>query len=98
MFRLYFLTFCGEARSKASAVAHESSIFLTAPLLVLAFLSVVGGFIAVYPNQMVEFLKPDIAQSCRYAKSFMDEHPWPDCLGWRVIYSMEDLRKTYIIG
>ena len=62
MFRLYFLTFCGEARSKASSGAHESSIFMTGPLLVLAFLSIVGGFVAIYPNQIVAFLKPDIAR------------------------------------
>jgi len=76
MFRLYFLTFCGEARSKASAAAHESTIFMTAPLLVLAFLSVVGGFIAIYPNQMVEFLKPDIARVAD-----MPNHLWMNILG-----------------
>ena len=31
MFRLYFLTFYGEARSKSSSAASESSIFMTAP-------------------------------------------------------------------
>jgi len=76
MFRLYFLTFCGEARSKASAAAHESTIFMTAPLLVLAFLSAVGGFIAIYPNQMVEFLKPDIARVAD-----MPNHLWMNILG-----------------
>ena len=76
MFRLYFLTFCGEARSKASATAHESTIFMTAPLIVLAFLSVVGGFVGIYPNQMVEFLKPDIARVAD-----MPNHLWMNILG-----------------
>ena len=76
MFRLYFLTFCGEARSKASATAHESTIFMTAPLIVLAFLSLVGGFVGIYPNQMVEFLKPDIARVAD-----MPNHLWMNILG-----------------
>ena len=54
MFRLYFLTFCGESRSKASAGAHESNVFMTAPLLLLALLSLVGGFHAIYPTAIVE--------------------------------------------
>ena len=76
MFRLYFLTFCGEARSKASATAHESTIFMTGPLIVLAFLSLVGGFVGIYPNQMVEFLKPDIARVAD-----MPNHLWMNILG-----------------
>ena len=76
MFRLYFLTFCGEARSKASSGAHESSIFMTGPLLVLAFLSMVGGFVAIYPNQIVAFLKPDIARVAD-----MPNHLWMNILG-----------------
>ena len=76
MFRLYFLTFCGKARSKASATAHESTIFMTAPLIVLAFLSLVGGFVGIYPNQMVEFLKPDIARVAD-----MPNHLWMNILG-----------------
>ena len=76
MFRLYFLTFCGEPRSKASSAAHESSIFMTAPLLVLAFLSLVGGFVAIYPNQIVAFLKPDIARVAD-----MPNHLWMNILG-----------------
>ena len=76
MFRLYFLTFCGEARSKASSGAHESSIFMTGPLLLLAFLSIVGGFVAIYPNQIVAFLKPDIARVAD-----MPNHLWMNILG-----------------
>lgn len=43
MFRLFFLTFSGQARGGADA--HESSGVMTMPMLVLAVLAVVAGFI-----------------------------------------------------
>jgi NADH-quinone oxidoreductase subunit L len=45
VFRLFFLTFHGEPRSEAVHHAHESPRVMLAPLAVLAFLSVVGGFV-----------------------------------------------------
>lgn len=47
MFRLYFLTFEGECRADEATKAqlHESPDSMTVPLLVLAILSVVGGYI-----------------------------------------------------
>ncbi|MBO8165410.1 MAG: NADH-quinone oxidoreductase subunit L [Brevibacillus sp.] len=44
MFRLYFLTFAGERRG-GSAEAHESPAVMTVPLLILAVLAVVAGFV-----------------------------------------------------
>ena len=76
MFRLYFLTFCGKARSKNSANAKESSIFMTGPLLVLGVLSVFGGFHSLYPGQIVEFLLPDILRVGE-----MPHHIWMNVLG-----------------
>lgn len=43
MFRLFFLTFAGEPRSKHEA--HESPAVMTGPLLILALLAVVAGFV-----------------------------------------------------
>ncbi|USG65397.1 NADH-quinone oxidoreductase subunit L [Brevibacillus ruminantium] len=43
MFRLFFLTFTGEPRGKHEA--HESPGVMTGPLLVLALLAIVSGFI-----------------------------------------------------
>ena len=43
MFRLFFLTFAGEPRSKYEA--HESPAVMTGPLLILALLAVVAGFV-----------------------------------------------------
>jgi NADH-quinone oxidoreductase subunit L len=76
MFRLYFLTFCGSPRSKSSTDAKESSIFMTGPLLILGLLSVLGGFHALYPSQIVDFLLPDIVRVAD-----MPHHLWMNVLG-----------------
>jgi NADH-quinone oxidoreductase subunit L len=47
MFRLVILTFEGKERFDHEAHPHEAPRTMTIPLLVLAFLSVVGGFIGV---------------------------------------------------
>lgn len=49
MFRLYFLVFHGEFRGSdhAKSHLHESPINMTLPLMVLAFLAVVGGLLNV---------------------------------------------------
>jgi NADH-quinone oxidoreductase subunit L len=45
MWRLYFLVFSGEARSDAAKGAHESPFSMTGPLIVLAILATLAGFI-----------------------------------------------------
>ncbi|MEM4728741.1 MAG: NADH-quinone oxidoreductase subunit L [Thermoplasmata archaeon] len=45
MFRLWFLTFAGEPRSREAGEAHESPPVMTVPLLVLAGFAVLSGFI-----------------------------------------------------
>ncbi len=47
MFRLYFLTFEGKERFGHSIHPHESSSVMTIPLIILAFLAAVGGFIGI---------------------------------------------------
>jgi NADH-quinone oxidoreductase subunit L len=47
MFRLLFVVFFGPAKTDAAAHAHESPRVMTAPLVVLAVLSVIGGFIGI---------------------------------------------------
>ncbi len=47
MFRLYFLTFGGNARTKGAQHAHEAPASMTAPLCILAFLSVFAGYFSV---------------------------------------------------
>jgi NADH-quinone oxidoreductase subunit L len=49
MFRLFFLTFSGTTRASAEVASHihESPGSMTVPLIVLAILSVVGGFVGI---------------------------------------------------
>jgi NADH-quinone oxidoreductase subunit L len=47
MFRLLALTFEGEKRWDAGKHPHEAPSSMTVPLIVLAFLSVVGGFVGI---------------------------------------------------
>jgi NADH-quinone oxidoreductase subunit L len=51
MFRLLFLTFYGECRAEAEVRhhIHESPLSMTFPLVVLAVLSVVGGWVGLPP-------------------------------------------------
>lgn len=47
MFRLYYLVFMGEYRGSDKVHAHESPSVMTIPLIVLAILATIGGFIGV---------------------------------------------------
>jgi NADH-quinone oxidoreductase subunit L len=47
MWRLYFLVFSGEPRTDAAKGAHESPRVMTMPLVVLAFLATIAGFIGL---------------------------------------------------
>jgi NADH-quinone oxidoreductase subunit L len=71
MFRLIFLTFFGEERLTAEAKAHlhESPPVMTIPLILLAFFSVVAGFVGLPVvvgkdlNFFGKFLEPVIHQA-----------------------------------
>ena len=47
MFRLYFLTFEGKPRWEHENHPHEAPAVMTVPLIILAFLSAVGGFVGI---------------------------------------------------
>lgn len=51
MFRSVFMTFYGESRVEPHALhhLHESPFIMTGPLILLAFLSLVGGFVGIPP-------------------------------------------------
>jgi NADH-quinone oxidoreductase subunit L len=55
MTRLMALTFWGQKRFPTSTHPHESPLVMTIPLIVLAFLSVVGGWIGI-PESLSEFI------------------------------------------
>ena len=54
MVRLWKITFLGAPRSEAASHAHEGGLTLTLPLVVLAILSVFGGYTALYPKVFSE--------------------------------------------
>jgi NADH-quinone oxidoreductase subunit L len=63
MFRLLFLVFFGEFRGDHSIHAHESPKVMTIPLMILAVLSTIGGFIGIPKslgggNAIEKFLEP----------------------------------------
>jgi NADH-quinone oxidoreductase subunit L len=81
MFRLLFLTFYGSFRStpEVQSHLHESPSSMTVPLMVLAGLSVVGGFMGVPEilggsNWLGEFLSPVFAESKKVLEIHHLEH------------------------
>ena len=68
MFRLIFLTFCGAERfaGEARHHLHESPASMTVPLVALAILSIVGGFVGLPAwmgagaNRFQHFLEPSL--------------------------------------
>lgn len=68
MFRLYATTFLGSYRGKNESHIHESPASITIPLIVLALLSVAGGFLNVpevlHGNHALQnYLAPVIAEN-----------------------------------
>ena len=70
MFRLFFLTFSGSTRANETVRhhIHESPSTMTVPLMILAFLSITGGFIGIPAvfggnHALNEFLSPVFAGS-----------------------------------
>jgi NADH-quinone oxidoreductase subunit L len=59
MFRLWYMTFSGSARSEGAAHAHESPFVMALPLVVLASLAVVAGAVNLPgSNMLTGFLTP----------------------------------------
>jgi len=66
MFRLFFRTFYGKAAWQGAHQPHESPSVMTIPLVLLAFLSILGGYVGIPEalggiNQFHHFLEPVLA-------------------------------------
>ena len=57
MGRLVWIVFFGEPKSDAASHAHESGVAMLLPLIVLAVLSVVGGWLNVWPEHLAQFIQ-----------------------------------------
>jgi NADH-quinone oxidoreductase subunit L len=81
MFRLFFLTFLGQPRASEDKMkhVHESPQSITVPLIALAILSAIGGFMGVPEalggsHWLEGFLSPVFAQSHGLVASHSLEH------------------------
>lgn len=82
MFRLYATTFLGEFRGTEEQRhhLHESPWSMTVPLIVLAVLSVVAGFVGIPPvfaensHSLANFLEPVFAESARLVQVHHIDH------------------------
>jgi len=79
MFRLIFMTFWGECRADEHTKhhIHESPRSMTIPLIVLAGLAIVGGWVGVPPalfggNQFHHFLAPVLSPSEAHGPTLLD--------------------------
>ncbi|HEY4415661.1 MAG TPA: NADH-quinone oxidoreductase subunit L [Verrucomicrobiae bacterium] len=55
-FRLFFVVFFGQEKTKAASHAHESPLVMTLPLVVLAVFAAIGGFIGIANNYGSQFV------------------------------------------
>lgn len=91
MFRLFFLTFTGPFRGthEQEHHLHESPASMTIPLMVLAALSVVGGFIGFpeifhLPHSLADFLSP-IYEGSKAVNPEFGAHPIDHSTEWMLM-------------
>src|SRR5260370_31268212 len=105
MFRLVFLTFFGESRvpPEAEHHIHESPGSMTVPLMLLALLSVVGGWIG-WPESLRgsahfgRFLDPGIARHAAALAAVPEASQRTTVLGVTVRYVLEWLFGLVLSG
>jgi NADH-quinone oxidoreductase subunit L len=80
-FRLFFVVFFGKEKSEHAKHAHESSLVITLPLVVLAVFAAIGGFIGVVNNYVSQFA-PD-HETLSFAQQLMEplKTPIPMLIG-----------------
>lgn len=81
MFRLYYITFCGNFRGthEQEHHLHESPAAITIPLVLLAVLSIVGGYVGMpevfgVKHWLAEYLSPVFAGSAPFVEVHHLEH------------------------
>ena len=81
MFRLYYITFTGSFRGthEQEHHLHESPVAITFPLIILAILSIVGGYIGLpevfgVKHWLAEYLSPIFAPSAPFIEAHHLEH------------------------
>ncbi len=97
MFRLIFMTFHGEFRGTEEQRhhLHESPANMTVPLVILAILSIVGGWLGIphligklfghVPNLLETFLEPVFEHSNNIVASTVGIHHVPEAAEWSLM-------------
>lgn len=67
MGRLFWVVFLGKPNSDAASHAKESPLTMVVPLIVLAVLSIVGGWLGFWPEALGESIKADKAELSSFA-------------------------------
>lgn len=87
MFRLYFMVFWGDFRGTAHQKQHlhESPVSITVPLIILAVLAAVGGFLGMPEifgdhNWMAHYLAPVFSENTRIM-----EHAGSSTIEWMLV-------------
>ncbi len=60
MGRLFWIAFLGEPKSEAAANAHEGKIIMLVPLVILAALSISGGWLHFWPQELGGIILEDL--------------------------------------
>jgi NADH-quinone oxidoreductase subunit L len=108
MFRLFFLTFKGSFRGthEQEHHLHESPSSMTIPLIVLAILSMIGGFIGFpevfhLPHSLSDFLEPIFEGSktvnVEFGKLHIDHNTELMLMGVSVVVAIIAISTAYIM-
>jgi NADH-quinone oxidoreductase subunit L len=63
MTRALAMTFLGERRWEDDVHPHEAPLVMTAPMIVLAVLSLIGGYVLIFGGGLQHWLEPSVGQS-----------------------------------
>ncbi|MEM8867733.1 MAG: NADH-quinone oxidoreductase subunit L [Verrucomicrobiota bacterium] len=80
MGRLLWIAFLGQPKSDAASHAKESPLVMTVPLIILAVLSVVGGYTDLWPEQLGGLIKYDL-DHLHHAEGYKAAHKMVLILG-----------------
>lgn len=96
MVRMVMKTFFGAPRSDAAAHAHESSLCITIPLMILAALSALTGWAIAPFEKFAEFLRPSVGDLPALANGTSMEDPLKWGLVVGILLSMFACYRAYV--
>ena len=98
MWRLYFLVFSGDERSEEARRAHESPASMTGPLVILAVLASVAGFIGLPHLTSIELPKFTHALASWLSDSVVSKFYAPGGTGPEIANHASDATTLLLMG